>query len=133
MAAVTILLGQINLSAFCQSTYTRIPATVIPILKLLDFDCEAAFMTYLNTDTVFICDSLTEFMLMLCVLAPLPDTFSSPFAQLLKSLFELLILFLFLLCRPLLPFRVERLWRAPLFPSKFLDLVPAIEHHVCEC
>jgi len=89
-------------------------------------------MTYLDTDTVFIRGSLTEFMLMLCVLPPLPDTFSSPFAQLLKSLFELPILLLFLLCRPFLPLRVERLWRAPLFPSEFLDLVPAIEHHIRE-
>jgi hypothetical protein len=101
-------------------------------LKLLDFDREATFVTHLDSDTVLVCRSLTEFMLMLCILPLLPDAFPSPFAQLLQPLFELLILLFLLLCRPFLPFRVQRLWRAPLLPGKFLDLVPAIEHHVCE-
>ena len=78
----------------------------VDILKLLDFDREATFITHLDSDAVVICRSLTEFMLMLCVLPLLPDAFSRPSAQLLKILFELLLLLLFLLCRPFLPFRV---------------------------
>ena len=76
------------------------------ILKLLDFDREATFVTDLDSDAVLICRSLTEFMLMLCILPLLPDSFSRPSAQLLKILFELLLLLLFLLCRPFLPFPV---------------------------
>ncbi len=89
-------------------------------------------MTHLDSDTIVVRRSLTEFMPMLCILPPLPDTFSSPFAQLLKSLFEFLILLFLLLCRPSLPFRVQRLGRAPFLPGEFLYLVPAIEHHVRE-
>ena len=87
-------------------------------------------MTHLDSDTIVVRRSLTEFMPMLCILPPLPDTFSSPFAQLPKSLFEFLILLFLLLCRPSLPFRIQRLGRAPFLPGEFLYLVPAIEHHV---
>ena len=120
----------LGLASACIQLWFRNDSKVVRVLKLLDFDREATFVTHLDVDTVFICRSLTEIMLVLCVLPLLPDTFSSPFAQLLESLFEFLILLFLLLCRPSFPLRVQRLRRTPFLPGKFLDLVPAIEHHV---